>query len=88
MFNIIKFDDHNDNLCFWRCLAVFLQITNSPGIKYDYRRFEKPAKNLYMQFYDTKYNDDYKGILYTPYSSYYEDENCENSKVTCILCTR
>ena len=76
--NIIKFDDHNDYLCFWRCLAVFLAIVNSPGIKYDYRRFEKPAKNLYMQFYGKKYTDDYKGIKYTPYSSYYDDETCED----------
>ncbi len=25
-----------------------------------------------------KYTDDYKGIKYTPYSSYYDDETCED----------
>ncbi len=24
--NIIKFDNYDDNLCFWRCLSVFLKL--------------------------------------------------------------
>ena len=76
--NLIKFDNYDDNLCFWRCLAVFNEIIESSGGKIRYDRFEKPAKNLYMQFYDKKYTDDYKGIKYTPYSSYYDDETCED----------
>ena len=31
-----------------------------------------------MKFYNKKYTDDYKGIQYTPYSSYYDDETCED----------
>ena len=50
---------------------------NHSGGKIDYRCFEKPAKNLYKQFYNLKYDENYKGIQYTPYSSYYEDENVD-----------
>jgi hypothetical protein len=31
-----------------------------------------------MQFYNKKYTNDYKSILYTPCSSYYEDENVDD----------
>ena len=72
--NIIKFDNYDDNLCFWRCLTVFNEIMNHSGGKIDYRRFEKPAKNLFMKFYNIKYTNDYKGIQYTPYSDYYDNE--------------
>jgi len=97
--NVIKFDNYDDNLCFWRCLAVFIEIMEHSGGKIRYDRFEKPAKNLFMKFYDKKYTDDmrkkdapasaaqagarawaneYKGIKYTPYSSYYYDETCDD----------
>ena len=76
--NLIKFDNYDDNLCFWRCLAVFIEIMEQSGGKIRYDRFEKPAKNLFLKFYDKKYTDDYKGIQYTPYSSYYDDETCED----------
>ena len=48
------------------------------GEKIRYDRFEKQAKNLFMKFYNKKYTNDYKGIQYTPYSSYYDDETCED----------
>ena len=50
--NLIKFDNYDDNLCFWRCLAVFIEIMEQSGGKIRYDRFEKPAKNLFMKFYD------------------------------------
>ncbi len=50
--NLIKFDNYDDNLCFWRCLAVFNEIMEHSGGKIRYDRFEKPAKNLFMKFYD------------------------------------
>ncbi len=76
--NITNFDNYDDNLCFWRCLAVFFDIMEHSGGKIRYDRFEKPAKKLFLKFYDKKYIDDYKGIKYTPYSSYYDDENCDD----------
>ena len=48
--NLIKFDNYDDNLCFWRCLAVFDELINQSGGKIDYRRFEKPAKNMFKKF--------------------------------------
>ena len=72
------FDNYGDNLCFWRCLTVFKEIMEQSEGKIRYDRFEKPAKNLFMKFYNKKYTDDYKGIQYTPYSSYYDDETCED----------
>jgi hypothetical protein len=60
---------------FWRCLAVFIEIMEQSGGKIRYDCFEKPAKNLFLKFYDKKYTDDYKGIQY---SSYYDDENCDD----------
>ena len=47
---LIKFDNYDDNLCFWRCLAVFDELMNQSGGKIDYRRFEKPAKNYLKSF--------------------------------------
>ncbi len=76
--NIIKFDNYDDNLCFWRCLAVFIEIMEHSGGKIRYDRFEKPAKKLFLKFYDKKYTDAYKEFKYTPYSSYYDDENCDD----------
>ena len=35
------------------------------GGKIRYDRFKKPAKNLFMKFYNKKYTDDHKGIQYT-----------------------
>ncbi len=63
---------------FLEILAVFFEIMEHAGGKIRYDRFEKPAKNLFLKFYDKKYIDDYKGIKYTPYSSYYDDENCDD----------
>ena len=42
---LIKFDNYDDNLCFWRCLTVFKEIMEQSGGKIEYDRFEKPAKN-------------------------------------------
>ena len=39
-----------------------MEIMEHSGGKIRYDRFEKPAKNLFMKFYDKKYSDDYKGI--------------------------
>ena len=32
---LIKFDNYDDNLCFWRCLAVFDELINQSGGKID-----------------------------------------------------
>ncbi len=44
--NLIKFDNYDDNLCFWRCLAIFIEIMEHSGSKITYDCFEKPAKKL------------------------------------------
>ncbi len=40
--------------------------------------FREASQKLFLKFYDKKYTDDYKGIQYTPYSSYDDDENCDD----------
>jgi hypothetical protein len=42
--NLIKFDNYDDNLCFWRCLAVFIEIMEQSGGKIRYNRFENQLK--------------------------------------------
>jgi hypothetical protein len=39
--NIVKFENLKDNLCFWRCLAAYMNPE-----KKDYRRLETPSKEL------------------------------------------
>ena len=36
--NLIKFDNHDDNMCFWRFLTVFNEIMEGSGdkIRYDH----------------------------------------------------
>jgi hypothetical protein len=41
-------------------IAVFVEIMEHSGGKARYDRFEKPAKNIFFQFYDKKYTDDNK----------------------------
>ena len=49
---LIKFDNYDDNLCFWRCLIVFDELMNQSGGKIRYDLFEKPAKTLFMKYYN------------------------------------
>ena len=67
--NIVKFENFDDNLCFWRCLAAF----KNPEQK-DYRRLEKATKELYKEFYKEEYNKDYEGIKYLEYKKFADAE--------------
>jgi hypothetical protein len=67
--NVVKFDNFEDNLCFWRCLAAYMnpQIT-------DYRNFQTKVKKLYMDFYDKEYDKSYEGVKYLEYKKFADKE--------------
>lgn len=71
--NIVKFENFDDNLCFWRCLAAFKNTEQK-----DYRRLEKPTKKLYEEFYNKKYDDEYEGIKYLQYKKFIDAEIYES----------
>ena len=66
---LIKYDERDDNLCFWRCLAYHI---HKPS---DKRRVETPLIKLFNDYYegtaDYKY---YKGINYIPFDKDYDEE--------------
>ena len=63
--NVVKFENLQDNLCFWRCLAAYLNPEKS-----DYRRLETPAKDLYNKFYGKKYEPSYEGVQFLEYRKF------------------
>jgi hypothetical protein len=67
--NIVKFENLKDNLCFWRCLAAYMNPE-----KKDYRRLETPSKELYNNFYGKKYDETYAGVKYLEYKKFSNDE--------------
>lgn len=67
--NLVKFENLKDNLCFWRCLAAYI----NPDKK-DYRNLETPAKELYMNFYGKKYDTSYNGVQYLEYKKFADKE--------------
>jgi len=67
--NVVKFENYEDNLCFWRCLAAY----NNPDKK-DYRLLEKASKQLYKDFYGKKYEEDYEGVKYLEYKKYMDKD--------------
>ena len=67
---LYKYTEHNDNLCFWRCLAYCI---NKPS---NHRRVETSLKSLFTEYYkgEEDYNT-YEGIKYIQYNNDYEESN-------------
>jgi hypothetical protein len=63
--NVVKIENLQDNLCFWRCLAAYLNPEKS-----DYRLLETPAKDLYNKFYGKKYEPSYEGVQFLEYRNF------------------
>ena len=63
--NVIKFENLQDNLCFWRCLAAHMNTDKTA-----YRRLETPTKELYSNFYGKKYDASYEGVKYLEYRKF------------------
>ena len=70
--NIVKFENYDDNLCFWRCLAAFLNPDKA------YHRLERISRDLYYQYYQVKYNEEYEGVKYLEYKKYLDLNETEN----------
>ena len=69
---LIKYNNHDDNLCFWRCLAYCIYKPD------DTRSVENHVINLFNEYYENK-NDikNYNGVSYIEYNKYYDEENEE-----------
>ena len=74
---LIKFENHNDYLCFWRCIAYHIQKPN------DERNIKKTLKYLYKDYYNKNLNDEeiknYKGINCLKNNNEEESDNEEES---------
>ena len=58
--SLIKYENYNDSLCFWRCLSYHIEKPS------DERNIKKTMKHLYNNYYNKNLNDEeiknYKGI--------------------------
>ena len=71
---LIKYNERNDNLCFWRCLAYCINKPSDP------RRVEKHVENLFNECYKSNENiKQYFGVKYIEYNKDYDEENAESS---------
>ena len=71
---LIKYNERNDNLCFWRCLAYCINKPSDP------RRVEKHVENLFNEYYKSDENiKQYSGVKYIEYNKDYDEENAESS---------
>ena len=70
---LIKYENYEDKLCFWRCLAYHYDKPKEP------RNIKKTMKRLFYDFYSQDENKDikkYEGIEYVEYyNADFEDEN-------------
>ena len=49
---LIKYNERNDNLCFWRCLAFCFAVKENP--QKDPRDVETHVKKLFNKYYEGK----------------------------------
>ena len=70
---LIKYDKHDDKLCFWRCLAYCIHKPDNN------RRVEKHVINLFNEYYENKIDiKKYDGVSYIEYNKDYDEENEES----------
>ncbi len=78
---LIKYENYDDYLCFWRCLAYHYERKEDP--KKDPRKCERKLKSLYKEFYN-KIDDieNYSGVQYVPYNTTddIEDDNIDKKE--------
>jgi hypothetical protein len=69
---LIKYENNNDDLCFWRCLAY--HIIKPSNV----RRVETKVNQLFNKYYGKKqYIKAYTGIQYVAYGKEYTDERLD-----------
>ena len=75
---LIKYENHDDYLCFWRCIAYHIQKPT------DERNINKTMKYLYKDYYDKQLNNqemqDYPGVQFVAYDKEYDDEALDNDE--------
>ncbi len=74
---LIKYENHDDYLCFWRCLA-YHKMNPKPE---DNSNVNKMMKYLFKSFYNKKIDkDNYPGVDYVAYDEEYTDEALDNDE--------
>ena len=71
---LIKYENYDDYLCFWRCLAYHKK---QPAKAID---VIKPMKALFKDYYGKPIYDDYIGVQYVAYDKEYTDEALDNEE--------
>ena len=77
IYYIIKYDKYNeydDKLCFWRCLAFCFDVNENP--KKDPRKVKESVKRLFNEYYGGFEDiENYSGVRYVEYNEDYDDDN-------------
>ena len=75
---LIKYENYEDYLCFWRCLAYHIKKPKEE------KNIKKDMKHLYNNYYDRKLNDEeiknYKGVNFVAYDKEYDEEKLDNDE--------
>ena len=71
---LIKYENYDDYLCFWRCLAYHLSKPE------DERNINKQMKYLFHNYYGIKLDKTYGGIQYVAYDKEYTDDALDNNE--------
>ena len=77
---LIKYENYDDYLCFWRCLAYH---KSNPKPE-DKTNINKMMKYIFNDYYGKKLDDEikksYNGVEYVAYDKEYTDEALDNEK--------
>jgi len=71
---LIKYENYDDYLCFWRCLSYHQTKPEDP------RNINKKMKQIFNDYYNKKIDDTYKGVEYVAYNKEYTDEALDNEE--------
>ena len=72
---LIKYENYDDYLCFWRCLAYHIKQPK------DTRNVKKEVKLLFSDYYgDERSIENYSGVEYVAYDKEYSDEALDNEE--------
>ena len=71
---LIKYNEYDDKLCFWRCLAFCFDVNENP--KKDPRKVKESVKRLFNEYYGGFEDiENYSGVRYVEYNEDYDDDN-------------